>query len=103
LRPRCMRNVCKPRRTPTDRRHLAQMHTPAEGGASPEGPLRRSLSRSLSFSSSLSLSLSLRLVHRGRCSFTTINLPPRRRRFIPSAEPPLASDTDRMRGSSALR
>lgn len=50
----------------TDRRHLAQMHTPAEGGASPEGPLRCSL---LSF-----LYLFLLLVLLSRPPLLTISL-----------------------------
>lgn len=108
---RCAKCV-QPRHTPTDRRHLAQMHTPAEGGASPEGPLRRSLPPflylylSLSASSSPSpppSSLSLCLVHRGRCSFTAINLLPPRRRVSFPPQSPLASNTDVVRFLRALR
>lgn len=82
-----VRNVCN-RGSSTDRRrrHLAQMHTPAEGGASPEGP-------SPIFSPVVSLSLPPSRpplppsTSRGRCSLTAINLPPRRRAPFPPRPP----------------
>jgi len=71
--------------TATERRHLAQMHTPTEGGASPEGLLCR---LSLSFPLLFFLAFSPFTRPRWMQLHRAINLLPRSLRW-----PPLSSDT----------